>query len=135
MLRITGGISYLLTALVALSKGAIPMTAASGTLALTSIWYHTQHSRASYIADQLAIVAFASVGLVDSYSIGWIPFSFTVSTVLYANILFHGGKWWSCWAFDPCGSKRDLYHSTLHTIPAVVVSSVYLFGLECTPRS
>jgi hypothetical protein len=84
-------------------------------LGITSIWYHTYHSRLSYYVDQISIAFFVSHCSILAIS------NFITSIIFflyfgYILILYSYGKEYNCFCYDPNINIGDKYHASIHIL-------------------
>jgi hypothetical protein len=117
ILASTASIAFLMTAATAHWLVAwhhqIPLSLA---LVFSSIWFHTQKSYMSYIADQMMIFLWVTGATYEAYMKGPIPVSLLVLGVLYNVLIFYGGFLGNCFAFDNNKTVSTFFHSTVHFV-------------------
>ena len=85
-------------------------------LVLSSIWFHTQRTQVSYIADQAMILLWGLGALYEAWMRGPIPLSITFLVVAYNVLVFYVGWLGNCFAFDPEFHISTFFHSTVHFV-------------------
>lgn len=117
ILASTASIAFLMTAATAHWLIAwhhqIPLSLA---LVFSSIWFHTQKSYTSYIADQIMILLWAGGAVYEAYMRGPMPASILLLCLLYDVLIFYVGFIGKCFAFDSDKKVSTFFHSTVHFV-------------------
>lgn len=84
-------------------------------LTITSIWYHSCHSKISYCIDQISIAFFVFHTFLLAIS-GFITSVIFILYFAYILILYSYGKIYNCFCYDPNLNIGDKYHASIHIL-------------------
>lgn len=132
-LALTGGVSFLISAITAYAYNNWYLTFTSSCLALTSVWWHTSRLQIAFWVDQAAMAMFVINSGYVSISKGIIPSGLFFVTGTYCIVVYHLGRKWNLWAFDTNQTNYIFFHATLHIVPLLSVLSVFAFNNEVVP--
>ncbi len=102
------------------------LLAVQGVMALI---YHTTYSPFWLKLDRAALLLLVVRGFLLAIRNSIVLILFTAGSCLMTRIYVYGWLY-TCYSFDPCKTKADRYHSTMHTIVPLlyVVSLRYLYA-------
>ena len=111
-LALTGSL-FSLSGVVAYQYNNYSTAYLSFLLSLTSIWYHLQRSRASYIIDQIAIYSVILKTLLDGY-IGGVPGTIITITINTYNYIIFFSPYSTYCCHHSSIHIGDRWHMTIH---------------------
>jgi hypothetical protein len=105
------GLSYLLPAYIAYTRGHYWTSGASVFLASTSVGFHWTHREDILAVDRLAILQYFACAIYESR--GWSAVCTSMS-VVYCLVAYFLGQQCSTMCFDPNPSVQSLFHAMIH---------------------
>ncbi len=126
VLAMSGGVLYSYLAYW-IYESMVSIAFLSSMLALTSIWFHSAKTMASFWMDQVMIYVWTIRILYASYERGWIPFVLGLGCLGYGVVLFYWGQRTMRYAYDPRRHVSTAFHVSVHLLSTCV--AIYNFTL------
>jgi hypothetical protein len=132
MLLATTSLSYTLPTLVAFYYGNYITSIGCAFLTLTSVYFHTQRTTTAYLVDQCGVWIVFTRSFFDAFAGTYLSIAITAITHLY-NWTVYFSPWRKYFTFHPDEQTSELFHSTLHIIPAIVITIQQMCLLQPLP--
>jgi len=121
--------SYILPCLVAFYYSNYITSIGCAFMVLTSVYFHTQKTIPSYLIDQCAILIIIIRSFFDAFAGTYLSILITMINHVYNYVIFFS-PWRKHCTYHPDYATSTFFHSTLHTIPAIVIT----FQQLCLPQ-
>lgn len=132
MFLATTSLLYIIPSLAALYYGNYITSVGCAFLTLTSVYFHTQRTSMAYLVDQCGVWIVFFRSFFDAFAGTQLSIAITTAAHLY-NWTIYFSPWSHHFTFHPDDDKAELFHSSLHIIPAIVITLQQLCLLQPLP--
>jgi hypothetical protein len=132
MLLATTGLLYGIPSLVALYYQNYITSISCAFLSLTSVYFHTQRTTTAYLVDQCGVWIVVFRSFFDAFAGTYLSIAITTIAHIY-NWTIYFSPWRKHFTFHPDERTAELFHSTLHIIPAIVITIQQMCLLQPLP--
>jgi len=127
-LALSGGTLYFYVTYIAyIYQSSVWMTYNSLCLALSSIWFHSTKSPASYWTDQIVLNSWVVGFVYEAYVRHWFAVCFVLLGILYAVLMFYAGQADRTYAYHPSRFWSVFFHMTVHISSALFAIIIITF--------